>query len=76
MEGDCDHDSDCHDGLVCGIDNCKRITGIRDSVIDWDDTDDCCAKGNYILSVHHYMIQGKICQIFKMSISKSKIIFS
>ena len=51
LEGDCDRDSDCDDGLMCGIDNCKRITGIRDSVIDWDDTDDCCVKGKYILFV-------------------------
>merc|ERR1711970_1264482 len=33
-EGDCDTDSDCLEGLVCGTDNCQG-TG-------FDSTDDCC----------------------------------
>lgn len=32
-DGDCDRDSDCAEGLVCGKDNCP-----------WGDKDDCCMK--------------------------------
>ena len=34
MEGDCDFDYECQDGLICGIDNCKG--GFP------DDAYDCC----------------------------------
>ena len=44
MEGDCDHNSDCFDGLVCGNDNCDRKNGIVDDANGWDDTDDCCVS--------------------------------
>jgi len=33
-EGDCDFDSDCQDGLVCGMDNCQGD--------GFDKIDDCC----------------------------------
>ena len=33
-EGDCDRDSDCLEGLICGKDNCVGNT--------FDTTDDCC----------------------------------
>merc|ERR1711962_840414 len=33
-EGDCDYDTDCQNGLTCGLDNC-----VGDS---FDETDDCC----------------------------------
>ena len=36
-EGDCDHDSDCAPGLVCGENNCKGP--------NFDSADDCCEKG-------------------------------
>jgi len=35
-EGDCDNDSDCHLGLVCGVDNCRGP--------GFDSTDDCCRQ--------------------------------
>jgi len=35
-EGDCDSDSDCQEGLVCGKDNCVGDT--------FDSTDDCCKE--------------------------------
>ena len=38
-EGDCDYDSDCLDGLVCGWNNCDS-TGDA----EWDWNDDCCYK--------------------------------
>ena len=37
MDGDCDSDSDCKEGLVCGDNNCKTKYGGK-----WDYTDDCC----------------------------------
>merc|ERR1712212_76517 len=38
-EGDCDHDSDCQDGLICGRDNCPRyLAGAHRQA-------DCCIKG-------------------------------
>ena len=39
-EGDCDGDTECKDGLVCGQDNCKAI---------WpgaEDLADCCVASN------------------------------
>ena len=39
QEGDCDRDSDCINGLVCGKDNC-----IQNNDFWWDATDDCCEK--------------------------------
>merc|ERR1712141_576402 len=33
-EGDCDFDTDCSEGLICGENNCEGET--------FDDTDDCC----------------------------------
>ena len=38
-EGDCDSDSDCNDGLICGYRNCPKKYGY-----DWDFEDDCCFK--------------------------------
>ena len=38
-DGDCDYDSDCKKGLVCGADNCGEYS---DQDHEWDDTDDCC----------------------------------
>jgi len=38
-EGDCDNDSDCNAGLVCGKHNCKEFPGDRSS---FEPTDDCC----------------------------------
>jgi len=35
-EGDCDSDSDCQSGLVCGVDNCSGS--------GFDSTDDCCYR--------------------------------
>ena len=34
-EGDCDSDSECRDGFLCGSDNCKKGS-------TFDDGDDCC----------------------------------
>ena len=36
-EGDCDSDSDCHDGLKCGTKNCDYSLGYHYSY-------DCCYK--------------------------------
>jgi len=50
-EGDCDKDSDCKDGLVCGSENC-----VGAGFDKWDDCctaqkchggDDCCGKNGY-----------------------------
>ena len=41
MDGDCDSDSDCEAGLVCGINNCPKKYGD-----EWNDSDDCCSKLN------------------------------
>jgi len=41
-DGDCDRDSDCVEGLICGSDNCPRKYGY-----DWQITDDCCFKPEY-----------------------------
>jgi len=38
-QGDCDTDSDCADGLVCGNNNCRHMDGER---LSFDATDDCC----------------------------------
>ena len=35
-EGDCDADSDCESGLICGTDNCAS---------PFPDTHDCCTRG-------------------------------
>ena len=35
-EGDCDSDSECRPGLICGHNNCNPETH------DWDPVDDCC----------------------------------
>ena len=43
-EGDCDWDSDCKPGLICGSRNCPQ-TGYL-----WDSTDDCCGKLDYFTS--------------------------
>jgi hypothetical protein len=45
--GDCDNDSECTDGLSCGVDNCgdftqNNIPDVYDSFTGWDKTDDCC----------------------------------
>lgn len=46
-DGDCDRDSDCLPGLVCGKDNCgepfRSSSGWpTESLLGWDTTDDCC----------------------------------
>ena len=38
MEGDCDADIDCLEGLKCGENNCNPNSG------NWASTDDCCFK--------------------------------
>ena len=38
-EGDCDSNSDCQEGLICGDNNCPRKYGDN-----WDFDDDCCFK--------------------------------
>merc|ERR1711872_439455 len=38
-EGDCDSDSDCQRGLLCGDNNCKGNS--------FDSTDDCCFKPQF-----------------------------
>ena len=38
MEGDCDSDIDCLEGLKCGENNCNANSG------NWASTDDCCFK--------------------------------
>ena len=51
-DGDCDSDSDCASGLLCGKNNCADFRGAlgwpqghdQDT---WDRTDDCCYKGNH-----------------------------
>ena len=41
MDGDCDDDSDCEEGLICGKYNCPRKYGYS-----WDRDDSCCFKPN------------------------------
>ena len=41
-EGDCDHDDECKNGLICGSNNCPMNTAIK-----WDEADDCCVQGNF-----------------------------
>ena len=43
-EGDCDSDSDCESGLVCGTDNCP--SGFPSSAYD------CCEKPSSGLLIH------------------------
>jgi len=45
-DGDCDADSDCNEGLICGVDNCKDFHDSSSWPIAdedaWDTEDDCC----------------------------------
>ena len=41
-EGDCDRDSHCAEGLVCGKDNCRNFTKEAKA------NSDCCVKKGYI----------------------------
>ena len=41
-EGDCDFDSDCHNGLRCGKDNCYYDFPSHDIRTNWDVMADCC----------------------------------
>ena len=45
-KGDCDRDSDCAGGLICGTNNCERNFGKTGS--NWSSAADCCI-GIYIL---------------------------
>ena len=51
MQGDCDHDYECQDGLICGDDNCPGFP---------DDAFDCCVevkgKSYYCLNFLSYPI--------------------
>ena len=38
--GDCDRDSECENGLRCGVDNCQ--TEFADEKSNWKPYDDCC----------------------------------
>ena len=48
-EGDCDGDSQCVEGLVCGTDNCMSVYG--KSGMDWDHSDDCCTPGKLYITI-------------------------
>ena len=37
-QGDCDHDNQCANTLVCGNNNCNKQGGL------WDSEDDCCER--------------------------------
>ena len=39
MEGDCDNDTHCEEGLKCGNDNC-----VLESIGKWSVGTDCCYK--------------------------------
>ena len=41
QEGDCNSDSDCMDGLICGKYNCEKTDDLW-----WNQGDDCCQKPN------------------------------
>ena len=45
--GDCDKDSDCEQGLRCGVDNCEIEFSHEKS--DWKPYHDCCTGEKYIL---------------------------
>ena len=53
QEGDCNSDSDCMDGLICGAYNCHKSRDLW-----WDSGDDCCQKpsndSGKILDKHMY----------------------
>ena len=48
-EGDCDSDSDCQDGLVCGKNNCPDKPGFEKG-------DDCCEPSKYLRLHWHYFL--------------------
>jgi len=41
-DGDCDSDTDCKPGLICGSNNCPNKGVARNDVNFWDRSDDCC----------------------------------
>ena len=49
MEGDCNSDFDCLDGLRCGNENCNENSG------NWVPGADCCykPKRNFFLTKHY-----------------------
>ena len=61
-DGDCDEDSDCASGLLCGTDNCAAF---RDAATwnhecdapGWDATDDCCYRPGGPGSPDQYHVQ-------------------
>ena len=48
-QGDCDEDTDCKDGLICGINNCKDIHGLNFP----EDSADCCISEGNKNQIHH-----------------------
>ena len=55
-DGDCDNDSDCAQGLLCGVDNCVQFrnhSGWPNDGPGWDLTDDCCYYPGGMGSDHH-----------------------
>ena len=64
MEGDCNSDSECLDGLKCGNNNCNENSG------NWVNADDCCykPKSNFIvkiLYVYYIRVLRKITKFTK-----------
>ena len=58
-EGDCDSDSQCKDGLICGENNCKSEWK---GLMEFDDGDDCCKDaGN---KVSHYRVYERRVRIW------------
>ena len=48
-EGDCDKDSDCKDGLICGENNCQMAYGAQ-----WSTSDDCCFEPSIQILFYHF----------------------
>ena len=46
-EGDCDNDDECQDGLVCGTDNCRAISGIS----GLNAKKDCCYDPEMVVDI-------------------------
>ena len=49
-QGDCDHDAECEEGLVCGSDNCGNE-------FSWTSAD-CCTKPGLFLNRKDRMYQN------------------
>ena len=65
-DGDCDADSDCAIGLLCGTDNCgafRQSTGWPSNGPGWDLTDDCCYSPGGLGGPNPMVARFKTCDV-------------